>query len=100
MLSYILGYMGFISVLSWLIMGIDKRNARKRRQRISEKQLWFLTIIGGSAGTLLSMYMFRHKTKHTPFIVGVPFVLLIHVALLLFILFGLSDKFFDWTFPV
>ncbi|RSL32987.1 DUF1294 domain-containing protein [Salibacterium salarium] len=86
MLPYIIGYAAIINVISWLSMGIDKRKARKQKHRISEKRLWVITLIGGSAGTLLSMYMFRHKTKHIQFVAGVPVLLAVHLTLVITVL--------------
>ena len=55
--------------------------------RIKEATLFGVSIIGGSIGTLLGMYMFRHKTKHIYFVIGMPLILVIHVAAVLALLF-------------
>ena len=43
--------------------------------------LLFLAAAGGSAGALLAMYGFRHKTKHRKFTAGVPAILCAQIAL-------------------
>ena len=43
--------------------------------------LIWLAIAGGSIGALLGMYLFRHKTKHKKFSLGIPAILLIQVGL-------------------
>ena len=40
-------------------------------------------ILGGSVGSLVGMSLFRHKTKHWSFRIGMPVILLVQVALLL-----------------
>ncbi len=63
-------------------MRLDKRRAKKRGQRIPEKTLWFLIVVGGSLGGYLGMRSFRHKTKHSSFVYGVPITLFVHVFLI------------------
>ena len=74
-------YLVFINVLTFLLYGIDKWKARRGKWRIPEETLIWLAIVGGSIGALLGMYLFRHKTKHKKFTVGVPAILLIQVGL-------------------
>lgn len=65
---------GFIS------MGIDKSRARRGKWRIPEKTLLLIAAAGGSAGSLVGMYYFRHKTKHKKFTAGIPCILLLELA--------------------
>ena len=71
----------FINILTFLLYGIDKRKARRGKWRIPEETLIWLAVVGGSMGALLGMYLFRHKTKHKKFTVGVPVILLVQFAL-------------------
>ncbi len=57
-------YLLFMSFVTFVMYGIDKRRAKRRQWRISEKALLTLGFIGGAAGGLLGMHLFRHKTKH------------------------------------
>ncbi len=74
-------YFVFINVLTFLFYGIDKWKARRGKWRIPEETLIWLAIVGGSIGALLGMYLFRHKTKHKKFTLGIPAILLIQVGL-------------------
>ena len=56
-------------------MLIDKHKAKKNRWRIPEKTLFLTAILGGSVGSLVGMYTFRHKTKHIQFTLGMPVIL-------------------------
>ena len=69
-------------------MGIDKLKAKKRAFRIPEATLFIVAFIGGSIGSILGMYLFRHKTRHLSFVIGLPVILLIQVAFVMFLFFG------------
>lgn len=59
----------------------DKKKAQKKKWRISERALLGAAIIGGSLGTLAGMYIFRHKTKHPKFTIGIPVILALQIIL-------------------
>lgn len=75
----LIGYLLTINLLAFCVMGFDKQKARKGVWRISESTLFTLAILGGSIGDLLGMWIFRHKTKHLKFVIGIPFVLIIQL---------------------
>ena len=74
-------YLVIINVLGFILMHIDKKKSKKRRRRIPESVLLTTAIIGGSIGIMAGMEIFRHKTKHKRFFLGVPITLLIQVCL-------------------
>lgn len=80
----ILIYLVTVNVLSLLLMHSDKRRAENHRWRIPEATLILTAILGGSVGTLLGMYLFRHKTRHLRFKAGVPLILTLQVAIAFF----------------
>jgi uncharacterized membrane protein YsdA (DUF1294 family) len=63
-------------------MYADKRRAIKKEWRISENTLLAYSMLGGSIGSLIGIYLFRHKTKHLKFNLGVPAILLVQLFLL------------------
>ena len=63
------------------LMGWDKRCARRGRRRIPEKALFLAALLGGAAGCWAGMYLFRHKTRHWYFAVGMPLILACQIAL-------------------
>lgn len=79
-------YLAIINAAAFLLMLIDKQKARKRKRRIPERVLLGITAVGGSFGTLMAMYAFRHKTKHVKFTAGVPLMLFAQFGLLLWYL--------------
>lgn len=74
-------YLLVINAIGFLLMGEDKRRAKKHLWRISEKTLFLCSILGGSIGTWAGMYAFRHKTRHWYFVVGMPFILVVQIVL-------------------
>lgn len=79
-------YLIGINVLTFLLYGIDKWRAQRDRWRIPEDTLIWLVIVGGSIGALLGMYLFRHKTKHRKFTIGIPVILAVQLILAYFFL--------------
>lgn len=75
-------YLLIMNLIGFLLMGIDKNKAKKQTWRVSEKALFLASLIGGSLGTLVGMYVFRHKTKHWYFVIFMPLILIIHIVLL------------------
>ena len=82
-------YLILINLIGFVMMGIDKRKARKKLWRISESTLFFIAIIGGSLGSILGMRVFHHKTRHWYFVYGMPLILVLQVVLIYFIVKGL-----------
>ena len=80
-MRYLLIYLLIINILAFLVMGLDKRRARNQAWRIPEKTLFFLSIIGGSPGSIAGMYLFRHKTRHWYFVIRMPLILVAHIVL-------------------
>lgn len=76
-------YLIIINITSFILMFIDKEKAKKHKFRIPEKTLFLFSILGGSIGSILGMYIFRHKTKHLKFKLGLPLILLIQIILLI-----------------
>ena len=71
-----------MTVLGFVVMGIDKAKAKEGEWRIKEAALFAFAILFGGVGTTLGMYVFRHKTKHWYFVVGMPAIFIFHLILL------------------
>ena len=74
-------YLILLNLLGFILMGVDKRRAIRHAWRIPEAHLFGCAILGGSLGSILGMYTFRHKTKHWYFVFGMPAILLIQIIL-------------------
>lgn len=73
-------YLFVINVAAFATMGADKRRAKRKAWRIPERVLFGLAVLGGSVGALAGMYVFRHKTRHRSFTVGMPLILVMQLA--------------------
>ena len=74
-----------INAVAFLLMGFDKRRARKGAWRIPEKTLFGSALLGGSIGAIAGMQVFRHKTKHLSFQIGMPAILILQIVLGIFL---------------
>ena len=84
-------YLIIMNIVGIIVMGVDKHKSKVHAWRIPEKTLFMVSILGGSAGTWAGMYIFRHKTKHWYFVIGMPLILIIQIAIGVYIfmkLFG------------
>lgn len=79
---FLLAYLVIVNFVGFAMMGIDKWKAKKKKWRIPEAALFMISIIGGSIGTWGGMYAFRHKTKHWYFVVFMPLILVLQIALI------------------
>ena len=85
-LTYLLYiYLAAANIVSFVMFGIDKSRAKRRAWRISEAALLISAAVGGSVGAIAGMIVFRHKTKHLKFLIGLPLILIIHLALWYFL---------------
>ena len=80
-------YLIVINLVTAFVYFIDKQNAKKKLYRVSERTLITLALVGGSVGALLAMLLFRHKTKHLFFTLGVPLILFLQLALVWVLIF-------------
>ena len=84
-IGIIAGYFALMNLIGFAMMGIDKHKAVKKLWRIPEYTFFVVALIGGSIGTIVGMRVFRHKTRHWYFVYGLPAILVLHVALVLFV---------------
>ena len=80
-LQLLLGYLLLMNLIAFVLMGLDKRRARRDKWRISEKTLFLPAVLGGSLGAIAGMRLFHHKTKHWYFRYGLPALLLLQILL-------------------
>lgn len=80
-MKYVLLYLFLVNAAGLLFMLADKHRARKKQWRIPEATLMGIAAMGGSIGSLLGMYVFRHKTRHPKFYIGIPVLLVLQLCL-------------------
>ncbi|MFN2747694.1 MULTISPECIES: DUF1294 domain-containing protein [Bacillus] len=79
--TILLIYVILINGYGFLLMKSDKQRAVKNKWRVSERRIWLTAAVFGSLGVWGGMLLFRHKTKHLSFKIGVPLLLIAHVVL-------------------
>ena len=75
-----------INLVTFLVFGWDKFKAKYKEKhpaarRVPERTLFLLAILGGSLGALLGMRVWRHKTLHRSFRVGIPAILALQILI-------------------
>jgi uncharacterized membrane protein YsdA (DUF1294 family) len=79
-------YLIVINVIAFGVMGVDKYKAQRHKWRISESSIFIIGLAGGGVGVLIGMGVFHHKTKHLKFTIGIPVVVVLNIASLIYIL--------------
>ena len=79
-------YLAVVNLAAFALMGVDKRRAERGAWRIPERTLFLPAILGGSPGAILGMQMFRHKTRHRQFAVGIPLILLVQLVIVVLLI--------------
>ena len=78
----IIGYLLLANAVTFITCGIDKYKAKKGKWRISEATLLLMAVFGGSIGAWLGMKAFHHKTMHKKFYIGVPVIIILQIAIM------------------
>lgn len=81
-MKFLILYLLLINAIGFLIMLTDKQKAQKNIWRIPERTIFTLAILGGSIGIICGIYLFRHKTKHKRFTVGIPIISTLQILIL------------------
>ena len=87
LLHIVLIYLVTINVVTFFIYGFDKWKAKKSKMRIREIALLGLAVLGGSIGAWLGMKAWHHKTLHKKFRFGVPAIIIIQLAIIVYYLY-------------
>lgn len=81
----ILIYLAFMNIITFMLMGYDKHEAKIHQWRVREKALFMFAIFGGSIGGIIGMYVFHHKTKKWYFKFGFPIIIIMQIIALILI---------------
>jgi len=87
---YTLAYLVIINLVAVYLTIRDKNAARKHSWRIKERTLLLVSALGGSVAMFFTMLAIRHKTRHAKFMVGIPLIILVQVAAVIFIILRLA----------
>lgn len=82
-MKFFLLYLVVINIIASVITMIDKRAAEMNRWRISERALMLVAALGGGLLMLLTMLVIRHKTRKPLFMIGIPLIIVLELALVI-----------------
>ncbi len=74
-----------VNLLGFFAQYADKQRAIKNKWRTPEYKLWRIGLIAAT-GSYLGMRVFHHKTKHKRFMIGMPILSIIQIAILIFLI--------------
>ena len=81
--QFLTAYLVLVNAAALALMLTDKKKARRGAWRIPEATLLGIAVFGGSIGAIIGMYLFRHKTRHMKFSLGLPLILAVQIVFLL-----------------
>ena len=87
-LKIILLYLFAINIVAFFAFGIDKLKAKRDKWRIPESTLLSMAVLGGSIGALAGMKVWRHKTLHNKFRIGIPVIIALQIAAVVWWIFA------------
>ncbi len=82
-ISTIILYLLAINIAAFIAFGIDKYKAKRDKWRIPESTLLTMAVLGGSIGALAGMKIWRHKTLHNKFRIGIPVILVLQIIVII-----------------
>ena len=86
LLIIVMAVIAVMSIVAFILYGVDKRKAKREAWRIPEAVLLGWGFFGGAVGALCAMKVFRHKTKHWYFWAVNILGLVLHIAAVVAIL--------------
>lgn len=79
-------YLLFVNTFCFVLCLYDKAVSKhKSSVRVPEKAFFTLCFLGACPFMLLGMYLFRHKTRHKSFKIGIPLILIVQLAVVYFL---------------
>lgn len=85
-LKIYLAYMVIMTLLTFILMGVDKSRAINHKWRIPEVVLLGMSLLGGCVGGFFAMHIFHHKTRYARFAMGIPVMIVIHCCIAVYML--------------
>ena len=73
-------YLAVINIIAIIITIYDKIQAVWQKWRIKEISLLMISALGGSVGMYITMLLIRHKTRKLKFMLGIPLIIVIQIA--------------------
>lgn len=91
-ITLFLVYLTVVNIVTFITYGVDKWQATREGWRISEATLLWLVVAGGGFGALAAVWLFRHKTKHVKFTLGIPLIMITEFVLANIVLYMITSR--------
>ena len=78
-MKFLLYYILAINLYGIFVMYSDKNKSQKGRWRTPESTIFTIAAAFGALGIFMGMRLFRHKTKHKKFVIGIPLILIVEL---------------------
>ena len=91
-ITLFLVYPTVVNIVTFITYGVDKWQATREGWRISEATLLWLVVAGGGFGALAAVWLFRHKTKHVKFTLGIPSIMITEFVLANIVLYMITSR--------
>lgn len=86
MIVYAATYLFIMSAAGFSVCAYDKRAAKSKRDRVSERSLYALAALGGSLGVFSAMLLAKHKTRKSKFMVIISIIMILQAAGVVYLL--------------
>lgn len=92
-MKYIAIYLAVINITTILVTIMDKLRARAGSWRFSERSLIILGLLGGAISEYTTMKIIRHKTRHNKFMIGLPVIIFLQLAIVILYILKVAQIF-------
>lgn len=74
-----------LNIFGFILVSLDKYKAKNKLWRIPERSFFILSILGGSIGVYIGLFVFKHKTRHWYFMVLIPLIILAQIVFIYYL---------------
>ncbi len=89
-MKYLIVYLIIINFVGFFAYRADKKKSEKGKWRTKETTLLSISLLGGGIGSMFGMSIYRHKTKKMKFLLGVPFLTIVSIIIIWFLIRAFS----------
>ena len=85
-------YLLLINIVAFVLYGVDRKHAEKRKTRIPSSVLLWMARLGGGLGSWFAMTYFHHKKHHSDFKRLVPIWIMIWLFIFVVVVIAFSGN--------
>ncbi len=85
MQKFVIFLLLILNIFGFILVSLDKFKAKNRLWRIPERSFFILSILGGSVGVYIGLFLFNHKTRHWYFMTIIPLIILAQIVFIYYL---------------